>query len=131
MPRWVVVLRACALLIALRALTNVFKPFGTGTAFVFFGAMLRSTAGLWLASAVGVLMLVYAWGAWNLRRWALPMGVAYAVFVVLNIALFAMFQNVIGQPQYWILGAVFAFIGVGVTATAAYLLYSHRDELAE
>ena len=92
--------------------------------------MLSSAAGLWLAAAVGLLMLAYAWGAWNLRRWALPMGVAYAVFVVLNIVLFAAFQNLVGQPQYWLLGALFTLIGVGVTGTAAYLLYSHRHELA-
>ena len=73
MPRWIFVLRACAVLIGLRALTNVLKPFGAGTAFVFFGAMLSSAAGLWLAAVVGLLMLAYAWGAWNLRRWALPM----------------------------------------------------------
>jgi hypothetical protein len=32
-----------------------------------------------LAPIVGPLMLVYAYGLWQLRRFALPMGIAYGV----------------------------------------------------
>jgi hypothetical protein len=126
---WVTILRVCAVLIALRAATNLFKPFGAGTAFVFFGVMLESTAGQWLGVLVGVLMLAYAWGAWNLRRWALPMSIAYAVFVVLNIVLFAVLNEIPPEPRYYVFGIVFLIIGIGVTGLAAWLLYSHRDEL--
>jgi hypothetical protein len=129
MSGWVKTLRVFAVLIALRALTNVFKPFGAGNAFVFFGQMLTSTAGMWLAALVGVLMLAYAWGAWNLRRWALPMAVAYAAFVALNIPLFIVFNGMPGAG-YRMLGVLFLLIGVGVTSGAAYLLWAHRQELA-
>jgi hypothetical protein len=128
--RWITTLRVFVALIAVRALTNLFKPFCAGNAFVFFGYKLTSTAGMWLAVAVGVFMLVYAWGAWQLRRWALPMAVAYALFVALNIPLFVVFNGLPDRPAVHILAPFFLVIGVGVTAGAAYLLWTHRDELA-
>jgi hypothetical protein len=129
MTGWVTTLRVFAALIAVRALTNLFKPFGAGNAFVFFGQKLTSPAGMWLAALVGVLMLVYAWGAWSLRRWSLPMAVAYALFVALNIPLFVVFN---GMPErgFRVVGLLFLLIGVGVTSGAAYLLWAHRNELA-
>jgi hypothetical protein len=126
---WVRLLRAFAALIALRATTNLFKPFGAGSAFVFFRVMLRSHAGLWLAAAFGVAMLAYAWGAWNLRRYALPMGIAYAAFVVLNIPLFAIINDIPTTPVARAVEFAFLLIGVGVTTGAAYLLHAHRHEL--
>ena len=129
MTGWVTTLRVFAALIAVRALTNIFKPFGAGNAFVFFGQKLTSPPGMWLAALVGVLMLVYAWGAWSLRRWSLPMAVAYALFVALNIPLFVVFN---GMPErgFRVVGLLFLLIGVGVTSGAAYLLWAHRNELA-
>ena len=82
------VLRVFAVLIALRALTNVFKPLGAGSGLVFFGTLLGGPANLILAPLVGFYMLAYAYGIWTQQRFALPMGIAYAVFVTINLIMF-------------------------------------------
>ena len=69
-------LRVFAILIALRALTDVLKPLGAGSGFVFFGKFLTGAACYVLAPIVGVVMLIYAYGLWQLRRFAMPMGIA-------------------------------------------------------
>ena len=128
MDKSLVTLRVFAVLIVLRALTNVFKPFSAG-GLVFFGAMLTGTANAILAPLLGIYMLIYAYGLWNTRRFALPMGFAYAIFVPINIGLFPLVHglppNVTGMEY---LG--FAVVGVGVTAGAVWLLLQRRQQLA-
>lgn len=126
---WVKVLRLFAVLIGIRGLANLAKPFGFGTAFVFFGTMVTGTAAHVLAVLFGAFLLLYAWSAWHLRRYAGPMAVAYAAFVALNIPLFAIVNRIPNEPRVWAAGIVFLLIGVGVTAGSAYLLCVHRDEL--
>jgi hypothetical protein len=116
-----VLLRVCAVLIGLRALTNVFKPFGAGSGLVFFGALLTGWANTVVAPLLGVFMLVYAYGLWNVRRFALPMGIAYGIFVVLNLALFPLVHGLAGNLPP--LGYVaFAAVGAGITWGAVWLL---------
>jgi hypothetical protein len=129
MATWVVVLRLLAVLIGIRGLTNFAKPFGFGTAFVFFGTMVTGTAGHVLAVLFGVLLVVYAWGAWHLRRFATPMAIVYSIFVALNVPLFVIVNHIPNEPRVWVGGIVFLLIAVGVTAGSAYLLYVHRNEL--
>ena len=54
MPNRRTLLRILAVLIGLRALTDVFKPLGAGSGLVFFGKMQSGTANLILAPLVGV-----------------------------------------------------------------------------
>ncbi len=118
--------RVCAILIALRALTDVLKPLGAGSGFVFFGKFLTGTACHVLAPIVGVLMLVYAYGLWQLRRFALPMGIAYGVLVLINLVVFPMLQglpNGFNTPAYIAFGA----IGLGVSWAAVWLLAQRRQ----
>ena len=128
-PLWAKLVRLSAFLIALRALTNLGKPLLPDQKFVFFGALLEGQVGMALAVAVGIFMLVYAWEAWNRRRRALPLAIAYAGFVTLNIVLFAVINHIPDEPRYWIGGLVFAVLGIGITAGTAYLLHLHREEL--
>jgi hypothetical protein len=116
-------LRIIAVLIALRGSTNVFKPFGSGSAFVFFGQMLPHTSVL--GPLVGIFMLIYAYGLWTLRGFALPMGVAYAVFATLNIVLFYFYNEL---PAGWGPGAylLFALVGIAVPWAAVVLLQRAR-----
>jgi hypothetical protein len=115
----VILLRIFAVLIALRALTNFVKPIRGEGHLVFFGQLLDSTNPL--GPLLGVFMLVYAWGLFTTKRFAVPMGYAYAVFATLNIILFYVFQEV---PGGWgVAGySVFALIGIGVSWAAVVLL---------
>ena len=129
MDRGTTALRVFAILIALRALTDVFKPLGAGAGFVFFGKFLTGMACYILGPIVGMLMLVYAYGLWRLRRFALPMGIAYGVLVTINLAVFPMLQ---GLPTGFdvLAYAAFALIGLGVSWAAVWLLLQHRERLA-
>jgi hypothetical protein len=121
-------LRVFAILIALRAVTDVLKPLGAGSGFVFFGKFLTGTACYVLAPIVGVLMLVYAYGLWQLRRFALPMGIAYGVLVTINLAVFPLLQGL--PPGFNVLAYVaFALIGLGVSWGAVWLLSARPQEL--
>jgi hypothetical protein len=72
-----------AVLIALRGLTNFAKPFGGG--FVILGRLMHGgVATTVVAPVVGVVMLVYAYGLWQARSWALPLGM-YVLFAVPGI----------------------------------------------
>ena len=112
------ILRLLAAFIALRAIGNVLKPFGAGTGLVVFGRLWPPTTPL--APLLGVVMLVYAWGLWTRRAWALPLGIAYAIFATINIVLFPLLQP-IGPLAPWMYG-VFAVGGVFATWCAVVLL---------
>ena len=115
------VLRVFAVLIALRALTNVFKPVGAGSGLVFFGKLLTGVANTILAPLVGVYMLVLAYGIWQQRRFALPMAVAYAIYVAINLALFPVFEG-IPKPYGPLAYLGFAAVGLGVPVITIWLL---------
>src|SRR5262245_33487483 len=100
--------KAIAIVIGLRALMNLGKPFSAG-GLVFFGKLLSGIPNLVLAPALGIYMLLLAYGMWTLRRFALPMSVVYAVFVILNILLFPAFQTI---PGGWSWGAYMATFGL-------------------
>jgi hypothetical protein len=110
------VLRIFAVLIALRALTNVLKPWGAGSGLVFFGTLLGGTANLILAPLVGLYMLAYAYGIWTQRRFALPMGIAYAVFVTINLIMFPILQPL---PEGVTPGRYAVFVVVAFTIPVA------------
>jgi len=119
------VLRVLAALIALRALTNVGKPLGTGTGLVLFGVLLEGPV-LWvLGPLLGVYMLAWAYGLWQLRSWAVPMGVAYLGLVAANLLLFPLLNALPGGttlPMY----LVYALVAFGVPALALGLLVRVR-----
>lgn len=117
-----------ALLIALRALTNVFKPIGAGSGLVFFGNMLSSGATAIMAPALGIYMLIYAYGMYDRRQYALRMGIIYTIFVIFNVFLFPVFEP---MPGGWGMGAysLFGIVAIGGAAFAAWLLWIQRDEL--
>src|SRR5512134_1130255 len=86
-PKW---LRVFAVLFALLALSNFTKPLEMQPehGFVFLGRRLRGTPDLVVAPIFGAYLATYAWGLWNARRFALPMGILYAGWVPLNMYLF-------------------------------------------
>ncbi len=85
-------LNASAVLFGLLAFSNFMKPLGTDPeqGLVFFGRRLSGTPNAILGPLFGLFLLAYAVGIWRVRRWALRMGVLYAVYVVVNLALFTL-----------------------------------------
>src|SRR5262245_56555962 len=84
-------LRVFAIAFALLAISNLLKPLQLGetTGFVFFGQRLSGTPNLIAGVFFGVYLLVYAWGIWRMKRFVIGMAHAYAVYVVLNLLLYA------------------------------------------
>lgn len=117
-----------AALLALRALGNVFKPLGTGSGLVFFGKLLDGTANLILAPALGIYLLIYAYGMYDRRQYTLPMGFVYAVFVIFNVCLFPLIEP---MPSGWGMGAysVFGILAIGGAFFLVGLMWLQRDDL--
>jgi hypothetical protein len=126
-------LTTAAILFGLLGVSNLLKPahLGDQTGFVFFGKRLAGTPNAIAGPLFGLYLLAYAIGIWGMRGWALPMGVAYATYVVVNLVLF----NVrTGPPPgagvgYQIFGLVYAVVAIGVSAGTAWLLAGRRAEL--
>ena len=124
-----------AILFALLAVSNFLKPFQFGgsehTGFVLFGKRTTGTTNLVAGPVFGIYLALYAAGIWNMRRYALPLGIAYMTYVMLNRVLFP-----IRTPQppdagagYRIFGMVYAAIAIGVTASAVWQLSRRRAHL--
>jgi hypothetical protein len=120
-----------AILFALLAISNLLKPFqleGDTTGFVFLG---QRMIGFWnavLGPLFGIYLAVYAWGIIRMRRFAVKMGQAYAVYVVLNLVLW----NVRQENPFEIgvvLGVVYLVVAIGVSAGAALMLTRRASEL--
>lgn len=113
--------RIVAVLIALRALTNLGKPFSSAAGFVVLGRLRHGVASTVVAPVFGVAMLVYAWGLWSRRAWARPVAVAYALWATANVVLFPIVEGVPARfaPATYLL---FAVPGVVVPWLAVWLL---------
>lgn len=122
-------LTVCAVLFGILAVSNLLKPLqiGADTGFVFFGTRLTGTANAILGPLFGVYLLLYAYGIWTLRSWALPMGVAYAAYVIVNLVTFQMWgpKPPNAGAGWAIFGLVYATIAIGVSSGAVYLLKNH------
>ena len=123
-----------AVLFVLLAVSNLLKPLQLGgeqiTGFVFFGQRLTGTANMIAGPLFGIYLLVYAFGIWRMKRFALSMGHAYATYVVLNLILFNAKAERPPGVGYLIFGIVYALVAVGVSGGAAYLLTKHKAALA-
>ena len=83
-------LRAFALLFALMALSNAAQALrlhGQQVGFVLFGQRLTGTANVVAALVFAAFLAIYAQSIWAERRRALPLGIAYALYVVANLVL--------------------------------------------
>src|SRR5207247_10709058 len=87
-------LTVLALLFGLLAVSDLAKPLeaslggGLRPGFVLFGHRLSGTANAVVGPLFGLYLLVYAAGIWRMRRWALPVGTVYAVYVFVYLTLF-------------------------------------------
>ena len=123
-------LRAFAIVFALLALSNLTKPLELQPehGLVFLGRRLRGTADLVVAPLVGAYLAAYAWGLWNRRPYALPMGILYAGWVPLNIYLFTVRSpEELGRNSLF--GVTYTIFAVGLSLGAAVVLMRSADEL--
>jgi hypothetical protein len=114
------------------AVSNLLKPVGlegSTTGFVFFGQRLSGTANLVAGPLFGILLGVYAWSIWNLKRVALPIGYAYAAYVVANLLLYPRFQSVPDGPGGSTGYVLYGAIAVGASLGCAILLRRRKAEL--
>ena len=121
-----------AILFGILALSNLLKPFqfgGEQTGFVFFGSRLSGAANTVIGPLFGIFLAVYAYGIWNMRRFAMAMGHAYATYVILNLILFSFRTPTPDTTGYKIFGAVYAVIAIGVSLGAAVMLTQRKAEL--
>ena len=123
-----------ALLFLLMALSNFGKPFAhnSGVGFVFFGTRLSGMANMIVAPIFGIMLVVYAYGIIAMRKFALPLGIAYATYVIVNIAMFVVryHGSAIMQEHSWAYLVPYPFVALGVSSGAARLLYRRKDNLA-
>lgn len=118
---------------ALLAVSNLLKPFqfgGEQTGFVLFGQRLSGMANTIAGPLFGLYLLVYAYGIWNQKRFALPMSHAYALYVVLNLMLFIANNPRPPGVGYLYFGIVYSVIAIGVSVSAAVFLTSRKAELS-
>jgi hypothetical protein len=127
------VLTIFAVLFGLLAISNALKPLQIGgeqTGFVFFGQRLSGAANAVAGPAFALYLLAYAFGIWNMKRFALPMSHAYATYVILNLILFTMRNEQPPGAGYMIFVVVYAIVAIGVSVGAAVLLTQRKAELS-
>ena len=117
-----------AILFALMALSNTLKPFAYSatTGFVLFGERLSGASNTIAALVFAVLLAFYAWAIWTERRIAVPLGFAYALYVLANLILWS-FRKPEGTVTPAIFGIPYLLSAIGVSWGSALLLARHRD----
>ena len=123
-----------AVLFGLLAISNFLKPvpLTSDTGLVFFGHRLSGAANAVVGPLFGVVLAVYAFGIWSMKRYALPLAYAYAAYVPLNLVLF----NLLGPKPadagvgYAIFNLVYAAIAIGVSWGAVVALRRRAPALS-
>jgi hypothetical protein len=135
--------RVCAVLIALRSLTNFRKVFaGDDVVLVFFGQILRGSDAALPSVLIGLLMLATGIAMWTGGKWALPLIAVYAAYVFVNLIGWTVanpeeLERVGGMVSSatdpndlrWRGGLAFlgyCVIALGTTAVPAWLLWTRR-----
>jgi len=120
-------LRIFAILFALLAISNLSKPLALSSTagFVLFGQRLSGVANAIAGPLFGLFLAIYAFGVWNLRSFALPMGVAYALYVLANLVLWNVRMPAAASPPVWF-GLIYLAVALGVSGGSAYLLLQNR-----
>lgn len=125
-----ILLRSLALLFALMALSDLLKPFAytPTTGFVLLGQRLSGTTNTIVALAFSAMLACYAHAIWNEKRRALPLGIAYAVYVVANLLLWNL-RKPEGAATPLLFALPYLVSAIGVSSGAALLLKKHQHRL--
>jgi hypothetical protein len=96
---------------------------------VILGHKFRGVAhNLVLGPLFGIVLLLYAYGIWNMRAWVLPLSIVYAFYVPTNLVLFWSLHQLPPPMVGFIVMYLFLSL-TGSVGTAIYLAY-HRERLA-
>ena len=121
-----------AILFGILGVIDILKPFhleGETTGLVFFGQRLTGTADAIMGPALGIILLIYAAGIWRMRRYALYLGYAYAVYVTLNLVLFQMRNPPPPSQTERIAGFIYVILALTFSWGTAILLSRRKTEL--
>ena len=121
-----------AILFAILAVTDILKPFhleGPTTGLVFFGKRLSGTPDAILGPILGIILLIYAAGIWRMRRYALYLGYAYAIYVTVNLVLFSVRNPPPASRGDVIFGLAYIVFALAFSWGTAILLRRHKSEL--
>ena len=116
-------------LFSLLAVSNLLKPFRLGgdeTGFVLLGERLSGTANTIVGPLFGLFLALSAFAIWKRKRFAIPLGHAYATYVILNLILFQVKNVTPPGIRYVIFGVIYALIAVGVSLGAASFLTRNK-----
>ena len=81
-----------------------------------------------LGPIFGLILFSYAYGIWRMKRWVLPLSIAYAFYVPVNLVLFWSMR--VGPPPSLNFILFYLFVSLsGSIGTAIYLAY-HRERLS-
>ena len=119
----------CAALFAVLAVSNFLKPLqlgGAQTGFVLFGERLSGTANTVAGPLCGLYLLVYALAIWRRLPAALPLGVAYALYVLANLVLYSARNPRPPGAGYVAFMVVYAAVALGVSGGTVLLLLRDR-----
>ncbi len=120
------------ILFAILALTDILKPLhleGPTTGLVFFGKRLSGTPDAILGPILGIILLTYAAGIWRMRRYALYLGYAYAIYVTINLALFSASNPRPASQSEMIFNIVYVILALAFSWGTAILLNRRKVDL--
>src|SRR5580704_8262700 len=112
-----------AILYVLLAISDFAKPFShsPGVGFVFLGTRLTGTGNAIMGPLFGFLLLVYAYGIWTMRRYALPVAYIFTGWVIVNTVLYTLKHR--SEPHPSIAFAIASTaIGFGIPLATAIIL---------
>jgi hypothetical protein len=123
-----------AILFALMAISNFGKPLShqAGVGFVFLGTRLSGGPNMIIAPIFGIILGVYAYGIWAMRKFALPIGFFYALYVIANMILFVAKNRgtAVMEEHSMAFLIPYPFVAIGVSSGAAVLLSRRKADLA-
>ncbi|HYL59233.1 MAG TPA: hypothetical protein VEU51_10205 [Candidatus Acidoferrales bacterium] len=119
-----------AILFGLLAVSNFLKPVlaNAQTGFVFLGTRTSGLENAILGPLFGLILVAYAAGIWRMKKYAMPLGDVYFVYVLLNSILFNL-KNAEASGGSALVRLLLLAVGLGVPLASALILTRRRAEL--
>src|SRR5260370_36779171 len=126
-------LTTLAILFAILAVSDILKPLhleGPTTGLVFFGKRLSGTPNAILGPILGIFLLTYAAGIWLMRRYAMSLAYAYAIYVTINLVVFTATNPPPASRGEIIFGIVYSALPLALSwGTAVLLTRTNEDPI--
>ena len=125
-------LTVLAVLFAILAVSDILKPLhleGPTTGLVFFGKRLSGMPDAILGPILGFFLLTYAVGIWRMRRYAIGLAFAYAIYVTINLILFSARNPPPASQREMIFGIVYIIFALAFSWGTVVLLNRSKGDL--